>query len=194
MADLPQVSDLIGNDVTEGQFKTAIAQMLMFMSDGGGVPSGFIGMWSGSSDAIPDGWALCDGNNGTPDLRNRFIIGAGSDYAVGSTGGSASGVTGAASGDTGAASGNTGATTLDTSKIPSHSHKYVAEAIYRLYSTSKNDNTFYATLYNEDTDTGATGGGRSHTHTLNSHTHTLNSHTHTVSLPPFYALCFIMKL
>lgn len=36
---------------------------------------------------IPDGWQLCDGTNGTPDLRNLFIVGAGDDYAVGATGG-----------------------------------------------------------------------------------------------------------
>ena len=39
------------------------------------VPSGAILMWSGSSDLIPDGWLLCDGTNGTPDLRNRFVVG-----------------------------------------------------------------------------------------------------------------------
>lgn len=53
------------------------------------IPSGIISMWSGSIASIPSGWFLCDGNNGTPDLRNRFIIGAGSTYAVAATGGSA---------------------------------------------------------------------------------------------------------
>ena len=41
------------------------------------VPGGFIGMWSGSAETIPTGWALCDGTNGTPDLTDRFILGAG---------------------------------------------------------------------------------------------------------------------
>ena len=54
-----------------------------------GVPSGAIILWSGASDAIPSGYALCDGNNSTPDLRNRFIVGAGSGYTVDQTGGSA---------------------------------------------------------------------------------------------------------
>ena len=40
-----------------------------------------------SSTNIPSGWALCDGKNGTPDLRNRFIVGAGSNYEVGNVGG-----------------------------------------------------------------------------------------------------------
>ena len=51
------------------------------------VPSGVVMMWSGSANAIPSGYVLCDGSNGTPDLRNRFVIGAGSNYAVGATGG-----------------------------------------------------------------------------------------------------------
>jgi len=45
-------------------------------------------IWSGASNAIPGGWALCDGLSGRPDLRDRFVIGAGSSYAVNATGGS----------------------------------------------------------------------------------------------------------
>ena len=52
-------------------------------------PAGGIIMWSGSVASIPSGWALCNGSNGTPDLRNRFVVGAGSTYAVDATGGSA---------------------------------------------------------------------------------------------------------
>ena len=55
------------------------------------VPQGAIVMWSGNPSAIPDGWALCDGANGTPDLRGRFIVGynpSDSDYnSVGNIGG-----------------------------------------------------------------------------------------------------------
>ncbi len=54
-----------------------------------GVPVGGIIMWSGATNAIPSGWALCDGQNGTPNLQDRFIVGAGSTYAVDATGGSA---------------------------------------------------------------------------------------------------------
>ncbi len=53
------------------------------------VPAGTIALWSGAASAIPTGWALCDGQNGTPDLRGRFVVGAGGDYAVGDTGGAA---------------------------------------------------------------------------------------------------------
>ena len=54
-----------------------------------GVPSGCILLWSGSIISIPSGWYLCDGTNSTPDLRDRFIVGAGLTYAVAATGGSA---------------------------------------------------------------------------------------------------------
>ena len=51
------------------------------------LPTGLIVMWSGSSASIPYGWKLCDGTNSTPDLQDRFIVGAGSTYAVDATGG-----------------------------------------------------------------------------------------------------------
>lgn len=54
------------------------------------VPRGVIWMWSGATNAVPVGFALCNGLNGTPDLRNMFIVGAGGSYAVGQTGGAAS--------------------------------------------------------------------------------------------------------
>ena len=53
------------------------------------IPSGGIIIWSGSAAAIPTGWVLCNGSNSTPDLRDRFVVGAGSTYAVNATGGNA---------------------------------------------------------------------------------------------------------
>jgi len=50
-------------------------------------PSGVILIWSGAILDIPTGWVLCDGNNSTPDLTDRFVMGAGGNYAVGATGG-----------------------------------------------------------------------------------------------------------
>ena len=70
---------------------------------GGGIPAGGIIMWSGSVANIPSGWYLCNGSYGTPDLRDRFVIGAGSSYNPGATGGATS-------------------VTLSTSNMPSHSH------------------------------------------------------------------------
>jgi microcystin-dependent protein len=69
------------------------------------VPSGGIIMWSGAIGAIPTGWLLCDGTNGTPDLRDRFVVGAGSGYAVGEQGG-------------------LGAVSLTTANLPAHTHTF----------------------------------------------------------------------
>ena len=51
------------------------------------IPAGVVVMWSGAQSSIPAGWALCDGMNGTPDLRDRFVLGAGGRYGVGASGG-----------------------------------------------------------------------------------------------------------
>jgi microcystin-dependent protein len=67
------------------------------------IPSGIILLWSGSIASIPSGWTLCNGSNSTPDLRDRFVVGAGSTYAVNATGGA-----------------NT--VTLDATMIPAHTH------------------------------------------------------------------------
>ena len=52
-----------------------------------GVPPGTIIPWYGNLNNIPDGFALCNGQNGTPDLRDRFLVGAGNSYVLGNTGG-----------------------------------------------------------------------------------------------------------
>jgi hypothetical protein len=66
--------------------KVTVNQLLGLQS---GVPSGFIGLWSGAANAIPAGWVLCNGTNGTPNLVDRFVLGAGtSTPAVATTGGS----------------------------------------------------------------------------------------------------------
>ena len=70
---------------------------------GATIPAGMIAMWSGSIGSIPSGWYLCDGSNGTPNLTDRFIIGAGSTYAVNATGGATS-------------------VTLVTANMPAHTH------------------------------------------------------------------------
>lgn len=77
------------------------------LSGYGTIPVGCIVMWSGEQNKIPDGWALCNGqtSNGikTPNLADRFIVGAGNQYSVGNTGGY-------------------DAVTLTTDQMPSHSH------------------------------------------------------------------------
>lgn len=52
------------------------------------IPPGIICLWYGVLLDIPTGWTICDGNNGTPDLRDKFLIGAGDSYSPGDTGGS----------------------------------------------------------------------------------------------------------
>ena len=51
------------------------------------IASGFIILWSGLVSAIPIGWLFCNGTNGTPDLRDRFIVGAGNVYGINTIGG-----------------------------------------------------------------------------------------------------------
>lgn len=51
------------------------------------VPSGGIIVWSGAASAIPVGYVICDGTNGTPNLKDSFVVGAGNTYAVNATGG-----------------------------------------------------------------------------------------------------------
>lgn len=57
------------------------------------VPAGGIIMWSGSIASVPSGYVLCDGTNGTPNLKDSFVVGAGNTYAVGNTGGFTSAAT-----------------------------------------------------------------------------------------------------
>nr|MDJ0520217.1 hypothetical protein [Trichodesmium sp. MO_231.B1] len=64
--------------LTEQAIKSYVDQRL---------PSGVILMWSGAANQIPQGWVLCDGQNNTPNLKDRFIVGAGNSYNPGNTGG-----------------------------------------------------------------------------------------------------------
>jgi hypothetical protein len=54
------------------------------------VPIGGIIAWSGAEIDIPNNYLLCNGACGSPDLRDKFIVGAGTTYVVGDSGGSAS--------------------------------------------------------------------------------------------------------
>ncbi len=71
------------------QDKDGTVAMLDDIPPAGGLPVGVILMWSGAIVDIPIGFALCDGQNGTPDLRDRFIVGAGNAYPMNSIGGEA---------------------------------------------------------------------------------------------------------
>jgi hypothetical protein len=83
--DIPVINEelrKLGHDIRKNQADAAAA-----IANVANVPSGAIFMWSGSVATIPAGYYLCDGNNGTPDLRGRFVIAAGGTYNPGGTGG-----------------------------------------------------------------------------------------------------------
>jgi hypothetical protein len=86
---------ILGNGTSQVQFVAPSTAKNTLTSNGttwvseSPFTTGMIILWSGSTGSIPTGWALCNGSNGTPDLRNRFVVGAGSTYAVAATGGSA---------------------------------------------------------------------------------------------------------
>jgi hypothetical protein len=135
---------------------------------GSAIPSGGIIIWSGSSASIPSGWLLCDGTNSTPDLRNRFVVGAGSTYAVNATGGSADAIV---------VSHTHTATVTD----PGHLH---TAATFNQGGTNVNANPG-ATANSGNTGTATTGITVSNSTTGSSGTN--------ANLPPYFALCYIMK-
>jgi len=193
---------------------------------GGTIPSGGIILWSGAANAIPTGWYLCDGQNSTPDLRNRFVVGAGDAYAVDATGGSA---------DATLVSHTHGSGNLGTGNAGSHSHSgNTNNTGDHSHSGNTNNTGDHAHRWGTDDADGAGGTGNpdanggqtwrawtdtqgAHSHNINtnnsgSHSHNINTnntgdHSHNVSgdtassgssatganLPPYYALCYIMK-
>lgn len=122
-------------------------------------PVGGIILWSGSTSDIPTKWHLCDGTNGTPDLRGRFVIGAGGSYDVGATGGESE-------------------HTLTVDEMPSHKHN----SYIFVSGATGSANYVYTNTANSVTGTNSpwmvnTGGSQPHN-----------------NLPPYYALCYIMKI
>tara|TARA_A100001388_G_scaffold249250_1_gene209812 strand:- start:95 stop:499 length:405 start_codon:yes stop_codon:yes gene_type:complete len=124
------------------------------LSDVPGVPSGCILLWSGASNAIPSGYVLCDGNNNTPNLQDRFVVGAGNTYAVDATGGSAD------------------------ATLVSHTHNL---------------------LYNHGAFGGSSGavtprsGNTPVVPGISGRVSTEGSSATNANLPPYFALCYIMK-
>ncbi len=132
--------------------------------------TGMIIIWSGSSASIPSGWLLCDGSNSTPDLRNRFVVGAGSTYAVGATGGTADAIV---------VSHTHSATVTD----PGHIHAYSWNGINNGdIPPGGNDGRVEAT---NNTSSATTG--------ISVAISTTGSSGTNANLPPYYALCYIMK-
>ena len=181
------------------------------------VPTGGIIMWSGSTDSIPSGWTLCDGvehgDQQVPDLRDRFVVGAGSTYAVDATGGGTVALTednmpahthssGTLGGSTNSEGSHTHSGTTDTTGAHTHT---------QIYGPSGGGSTTISgsTTRSGTANANATGSAGSHSHTLSIdsdgvHTHTVEVNSGSTGsngsgtafdiIPKYYALAYIMKL
>lgn len=162
----------------------------------GPVPAGGIIMWSGSIASIPTGWALCDGTNGTPDLRQRFITGAGDNPVVPGTG--------YTPGSTGGADQVT--LTATQSGLPAHSHTVNDPGHTHSISQSNWGDLIAIGGYDAHSDNGS---GNTSFDNVNAVSLTAANATTNITInnsaaqnaaaphenrPPYYALAFIMKL
>jgi len=142
------------------------------------IPTGVIMMWSGSIASVPSGWALCNGANGTPDLRDRFIVGAGNTYGVSSVGGSET-------------------VTLSVNQMPSHNHqdnswfdRVAYDATYP-FNTSRNGIAATRTAGGTWSNVGGNGNNNAGVQTYNFPSGGGQAHENR---PPYYALAYIIKL
>lgn len=129
------------------------------------IPAGVVVMWSGSPTAIPDGWALCDGTQNTPDLRGRFVVGYNRDDADYNGIGKASG---------------SKTVTLTTANIPAHTHKAMKRGDDHNLDHSGTYGVLETNLVEAngiDIGLGSTGDGQAFD-----------------VRPPYYVLAYIMKL
>ena len=129
------------------------------------LPIGSIIIWSGTVASIPTGWQLCDGTNGSPDLRDRFVVGARQD----SGGVSMTNVSGSLTKIGGEAK-----HTLTIAEMPAHTHSY---RFWNAWYFSGSSELAAKGSYNDNAQTSSVGGGQPHN-----------------ILPSYYALCFIMKI
>ena len=136
------------------------------------IPAGGIFLWSGSIGSIPAGYVLCNGTNGTPDLRDRFVVGAGSTYAVNATGGSADAVV---------VTHTHAATVTD----PGHNHAFgggvpIANAGSAIDISGPPTSAVVIQTLNASTGISVANANAGVSGT-------------NANLPPYYALCYIMK-
>ena len=152
-----------------GIVATGVVTATSFSGDGSNLTgieafvSGMIVLWSGAANAIPTGFVLCDGNNNTPDLRDRFVVGAGSGYAVNATGGSAN------------------------ATLPSHYHNFPGDDQLSGANGLAGWTNTHDGNYSYDAVSNTSGGGKMW------RTSTKGSSATNANLPPYYALCYIMK-
>lgn len=128
------------------------------------VPRGVITLWSGRIAEIPAGWALCDGSQGTPDLRDKFIVGARQDE---------DGL--AKTNISGSLSQSGGSTSISVSNLPPHTHSIHLEGNYGQGQPAQISACGPTETYVGSTSSGSTGSG-------------------TAYVQPYYALAYIMKL
>ena len=161
---------------SHGAVTTGVMTATSFVGNGAGltgiqgIPTGVIMMWSGTIATIPSGFALCDGGNNTPDLRDKFIVGAKQDDGVGAASTAKSNVTGSLTTSGGSA-------TSTTSQ----------EGVHEF--TGSEDNSAQVQ------DASSSYNGIQNKNSRDRHQHGIDwRHTHTVpTIPPFYAIAYIMK-
>ena len=146
------------------------------------VPTGTIVIWSGPAESIPEGWALCDGQQGRPDLRDRFVCGAGPGGPNPLTMGD---------GDAHTHHVDPPAITANTTSAPDHGHLLPGSWYFRRYA----EGGFNGIDCNQETPPNASvrpGGGHSHQVTISFDDFQTGAQGPT--RPKWYALCYIQKL
>ena len=188
-----RIPNLAASKITSGTIADArLSSSSLFVT-------GMIMLWSGAANAIPSGWVLCNGSNGTPNLQDKFVVGAGSGYSVGNTGGAAS-------------------VTLTTAQLPSHSHTTnnhrhsfsgsgssshshdIASATghtgYNILDRNRGTDPWTSNYNTTSVDTESAtvsisiSGNTGYSNPSTNNTGSGNSHENR---PPYYALCYIMK-
>ena len=173
-------------------------------------------LWSGAADAVPSGWSLCDGQNGTPDLRNRFVVGASSGtgdttypgLSVNATGGSADATLVSHSHTVDSHTHGDGSLTTSnkslTGSINGISESFAtgggsASGVFTKFGGNNNSRTPQGSAGDIDPCGGVNFNG-SHSHDVTGSTGSASPGTNTqgssatnANLPPYYALCYIMK-
>ena len=154
--------------------------------------SGMIILWSGTIASIPTGFVLCDGQNNTPDLRDKFIIGARQD----NSGVAKSNVEGSLT-QTG---GDKDAVVVSHDHTVNHNHGFTTgsdgahthQYQVRLNNRNLDDDEGNQTT-NTTTTTNTTQSSGAHTHSISGSSGSAGSSATNANLPPYYALCYIMK-
>jgi hypothetical protein len=140
--------------------------------------AGMIMLWSGSTGSIPSGWVLCNGSNGTPNLTDKFVIAAGSTYAVGATGGSADSIV---------------VTHTHTASVTDPTHLHATS----VYSGTGGGGTTGTNAKWSAENSNAGGPNSVNTTSASTGISVTNASTGSsgtnANLPPYYALAYIMK-